>query len=115
MTATKNSKPEHLRKTKLYKTIRKDLSDQLERNGTIGKYYFDLIDDYMDLWLTKVALVEDIQERGVQVETVSASGVPQIKKNESVDLRIKVNAQMLRLLAELGIKPVQAGGEDDAL
>ena len=51
----------------------------------------------------------------MQVDTFSASGVPQTKKNESVDLRIKVNAQMLRLLAELGIKPVQAGGEDDAL
>ena len=115
MTDNKGCNPDHLRKTKLYKTIRKDLTDQLERNGTVGKYYFDLIDDYMDLWLTKVALVEDIQARGVQVETVSASGIAQIKKNESVDLRIKVNAQMLRLLAELGIKPVQAGGEDDAL
>ncbi len=115
MAAEKCITPEHLRKTKLYKTIKKDLTDQLERNGTVGKYYFDLIDDYMDLWLTKVALVEDIQARGVQVETVSASGIPQTKKNESVDLRIKVNAQMLKLLAELGIKPVQAGGGDDAL
>ena len=63
MAGLKNSKPEYLKKTKLYKTIRKDLTDQLERNGTVGKYYFDLVEDYMDLWLTKVALVEDIQER----------------------------------------------------
>ena len=115
MPADKNITPERLRKTKLYKTIKKDLVDQLERNGTIGKYYYDLIEDYMDLWLTKVALVDDIQTRGVKVDTFSASGVPRTKKNESIDLRIKVNAQMLKLLAELGIKPVQAGGEDDAL
>lgn len=63
------------KRTKLYIGIRKDLLDQLERNGTIGQYYADLLDDYMDLWYTKQALVADIQARGVQVVSVSASGI----------------------------------------
>lgn len=104
-----------VKRTKLYKGIRKDLLDQLERNGTVGQYYADLVDDYMDMWLTKQALVADIQERGVQIRSFTASGSPVIKKNESVDSRVKVNAQMLKLLSEIGIKPVQDSGDDDAL
>lgn len=104
-----------VKRTKLYKGIRKDLLDQLERNGTVGQYYMDLVDDYMDMWLTKQALVADIQDRGIQILGYSASGAPVIKKNESVESRIKINAQMLKLLSEIGIKPVQDSGDDDAL
>lgn len=104
-----------VKRTKLYKGIRKDLLDQLERNGTVGQYYMDLVDDYMDMWLTKQALVADIQDRGIQILGYSASGAPVIKKNESVESRIKINAQMLKLLSEIGIKPVQDSGDGDDL
>jgi hypothetical protein len=102
-------------RAKLYKEIKKDLLDQNERNGTIGKYYVDLIEDYMDMWVTKCLLIKDIKERGVSVEYNNGGGQIGIKKNECVDQLMKINAQMLKLLAEVGIKPAQAGGDEDEL
>lgn len=104
-----------MKHTKLYKEIKQDLIDQLERNGTVGKYYFDLIDDYMRLWKTKNMLLDDIEKRGVSVEYNNGGGQTGIKKNESVDQVLRVNAQMLKLLDSLGIKPSQNDGEDDEM
>lgn len=100
-------------RSKLYREIKTDLIDQNERNGTIGKYYTDLIDDYMDMWITKILLINDIKERGVNFEYNNGGGQTGIKKNESVDQLIKLNAQMLKLLAEIGIKPSQQDGDFD--
>ena len=74
---------------RLYHQIRADLLDQLERNGTLGKYYIDLVDDYMDLWVTKCLLVEDIQERGVTVEYNNGGGQAGKKKNDSIEAKNK--------------------------
>lgn len=100
----------------LFHEIKDDLLDQLGRNGTTGKYYIDLVSDYMDMWVTKCLLVEDIQKRGVNVSYDNGGGQKGRKKNDSVEQRIKVNAQMLKLLSELGIKPSQTdGGSDDEM
>lgn len=99
----------------LYRDIRQDLLDQLERNGTVGRYYTDLVDDYMDMWITKSLLVEDIQSRGVIVTYNNGGGQSGAKKNDSIEQRIKINAQMLKLLDSLGIKPSQTDGEPDEL
>ena len=106
--------PKSMKKTE----IKQDLLDQLERNGTVGKYYIDLVNDYMSLWETKKKLIADIKERGVSIkwETYNKDGeVVQSghKKNESVDQLVKVNQQMLKLLDALGIKPSQGGDPDD--
>ena len=98
-------------RSKKYKDLRNDLLDQLERNGTVGKQYEDLVMDYMDLWVTKCLLVDDIQERGIYVKYNNGGGQKGSKKNDSIEQRIKVNAQMLKILSELGIKPTQIGGE----
>lgn len=98
---------------KLYKEIKKDLLDQLDRSGTVGKYYTDLVEDYMDMWVTKCLLIEDIKDRGVKVYYNNGGGQSGYKKNESVDQRMKLNAQMLKLLSELGIKPSQDGEPND--
>ncbi len=108
-----NAKTRKYLESKEYQEIQSDLLDQLERNGTTGKYYFDLVSDYMDLWVTKSLLVDDIQQRGVTVLYNNGGGQKGRKKNDSVEQRIKVNAQMLKLLSELGIKPVQLDGDDD--
>ncbi len=50
-------------KCKKYKYLKMDLLDQLERNGTVGEQYKDLVLDYLDLWETKCLLVDDIQAR----------------------------------------------------
>lgn len=99
-------------------TIREDLLGQLERNGTAGAYYTDLVEDYMELWDTKNKLTADIRARGVTVDIVTSAGTNQ-RKNDSVGELVKLNAQMLKLLDSLGVKPAPAeeggGGRDEEM
>ena len=96
-----------------YDEIRRDLLDQLERNGTCGKYYTDLVEDYMSFWVDKQLLTDDIQERGVVVTYNNGGGQSGKKRNDSIADKIKVNVQMLNILNALGIKPAPADGDDD--
>lgn len=111
-----NAKTKRLLQSEKYAKIKQDLLDQLERNETIGEYYTDLVDDYMDLWVTKCLLIEDIQRRGIIVKYDNGGGQKGKKKNDSVELMIKVNNQMLVLLSKIGIEPSngsEPGGDPD--
>ena len=94
--------------------IQQDLLDQLERNGTVGKYYIDLIKDYMDMWDTKNLLTADIKERGVNTMYNNGGGQTGYKKNDCIDQTLKVNGQMLKLLDSLGIKPLRQDSDSNA-
>ena len=96
-----------------YDEIRRDLLDQLERNGTCGQYYTDLVEDYMSFWVDKQLLTDDIQARGVVVTYNNGGGQSGKKRNDSIADKIKVNVQMLNILNALGIKPAPADGDDD--
>ena len=103
-------------RSKAYKAIEKDLLDELEANGTCGKHFEDMVQDYMAMYVTKTLLVRDIQKRGTIVEYNNGGGQHGFKKNESVDMFNKTNAQMLKLLSELGLKAnaaVIGGGADE--
>lgn len=89
--------------------------DQIERNGTVGKHYTDLIDDYMALWDAKNGLIADIKERGPVVPYVTMNGTVNMKKNESVGELLKVSAQMLKILDGIGIQPAQGDVFDDEM
>ena len=105
-------------RTKKYKEIENDLRQQLEANGTYGKFFDDMIDDYMAMYVTKTLLIEDIQKRGTIVPYNNGGGQSGMKKNEAVDMFNKTNAQMLKLLAELGLKAnamIGGGDIDDEL
>jgi hypothetical protein len=93
--------------------LKADLLDQLERNGTVGKYYEDLVEDYMNMWKTKNMLTEDIMERGVTVSYKNGENQYGTKKNESVEQLLKVNKQMLSLLDNIGVKPTQTNNMDE--
>ena len=93
--------------------IKKDLLDQLERNGVYGKHYLDLINDYMSLWDIKNKLIEDIKKRGVSVYWCNGGGQEGYKKNDSIAELNKTNAQMLKILNELGLKPSRSDGDQD--
>lgn len=96
--------------------IKQDLYDQLERNGMLGSYCQDMVNDYMELWEISKALARDIKERGVTVEIELADGRVKRVKNESVGELLKTNAQMLKILDSLELKAVQGGDiEDDEL
>ena len=113
----RNEDVKRITRTKKYREIENDLRQQLKENGTAGKYFEDMIDDYMAMYVTKTLLVEDIQKRGTIVEYNNGGGQSGMKKNESVDMFNKTNAQMLKLLSELGLKAnaVLGGGDDDEL
>ena len=95
--------------------IKKDLIDQLERNGVFGKHYVDLVNDYMAMWDIKNKLIKDIKERGVTVEYNNGGGQKGYKKNDSIAELNKTNAQMLKILNELGLKPSRSDQYDGNL
>lgn len=102
-------------KSTIRKEIKKDLLDKLKKNSTYGRFYEDLIEDYMRLWDTKNELLEDIEARGVSVTYDNGGGQKGVKKNDSVDQVIRVNAQMLKILDSLDIKPSSGDIDDEEL
>ncbi|MEK4501927.1 P27 family phage terminase small subunit [Bacillus sp. FSL R12-0069] len=96
----------------LQETIAQDLIHQLQENGTFGAHYVDLVSDYMALWDIKNNLILDIQIRGVVVDWSNGKQQGK-KKNESIGELNKTNAQMLKLLAELGLKATEVEKGDD--
>jgi len=93
--------------------IKKDLLAQLERNGIAGKHYLDLVEDYIALWEIKNMLIADIKKRGVSIYWCNGGGQEGYKKNDSIAELNKTNAQMLKILSELGLKAEKQdlGGE----
>lgn len=87
--------------------IEADLKAQLNENGVVRSYYMDLVDDYMAMWDVKNLLIVDIQDRGVTV-----AGVRGEKKNDSISELNKTNAQMLKILADLGLKATELKVDD---
>lgn len=105
----------YYKRTKLYKSIRQDLLDRLDRNGIYGQQFKDLVEDYMSLWIVKCMLINDIETRGVSVIYNHGGGQTGYKKNDSIAELNKTNGQMLKLLNELENKAtiVDSGDDDD--
>lgn len=93
--------------------IKKDLLEQLERNGTYGEHYIDLVNDYICLWEIKNQLAKDIKNRGVAPKYQNGEYQWGYKKNDSIAELNKTSAQMLRILDKLGLKPSRIGGGAD--
>lgn len=86
------------------KNIHKDMIKQLKDRNILESHYISLVDDYMELWNIKNLLIADINTRGVNVEWNNGGGQSGVKKNDSVNELVRVNAQMLKILSELGIR-----------
>lgn len=102
--------------------IKIDLENQLEKNNNFGKFYTDLVGDYMYFWDLKDKLQKDIKKKGLRYNTVNGNGKESEKDNASVVNLIKVNTQMLKILTDLNLKepsiPPPIGGDpvkDDLL
>ena len=93
--------------------IKKDLLDQLERNGVFGSHYVDLINDYMALWDIKNQLIDDVKKRGVSVYWCNGGGQEGYKKNDSIAELNKTASQMLKILSDLGLKATRSDLPDD--
>lgn len=96
------------------KDVEKALMAQINPSGVSEqKHFLDLINDYMAMWDIKGNLIADIRERGAVVPYTSNSGTVNMKKNDSNDQLLKVNAQMLKILSDLGLHPVIEGDDDE--
>ena len=105
-----------IKKSKVYKSIRKSLLDQLERGGNDLPHFTDLVEDYMKMYVIKELANDDIRIRGTFVEWQNSETQYGSKKNDSVDQVLKTNQQMIKLLDMLGIKPdAGLGGEDEEM
>lgn len=85
--------------------LRQDLLDQLERNGAVGSYYEDMVEDWITYWKAKDELSQDIKTRGSKIEKYDSRGQKQIVNNESIDIMIKMNTQMQKILEFLKLSP----------
>lgn len=101
---------------KLRTKIELDLKKQLKELGLIKSYYVDLVDDYMSLWDIKNMLIDDIERRGVVITWDNGKQISE-KKNDNISELNKTNAQMLKLLTQLGLDAsnfvVEVGDDGD--
>lgn len=97
--------------------IRNDLKDQLIEQGKLGKHFESMVEDYITLEKAKRELKDDIEKKGVRVEVKTGNGFTKEVKNDSIELFVKVNNQMLKILSELQLKepsqvPKEGAGDD---
>lgn len=102
--------------------IYNSLKEQLELADNYNDYTEDLLKDYITMYDTKCMLAQDIEDRGVSLEYDNGGGQKGRKSNPSIDLMNRTNAQMIKLLDALGLKPSKMtlrssddGDDDDDL
>lgn len=102
-----------VKRSKEYRELRKALLDNLAARGLDTKAYTDKVDEYMDFWVRRRELRDDVAARGLTM--VDDRG--RISENRSVSLEVQVSRQMLALFTALGLKPeeIKAPVIDDDL
>ncbi len=120
MAASSKKKKKRLsgKRGKIYYSLR----EQLELADNYNDYTEDLLQNYLTMYDTECMLAQDIEDRGVSLEYDNGGGQKGRKSNPSIDLMNRTNAQMLKLLDALGLKPSKMnskspddGDDDDEL
>ena len=105
-------KNRNFRQGKAFRTLKQALLDSLAARGLDQDAYADKVEEYMDFWVLRQELKEDIARRGLTV--VDDRG--RQTENRSVSLSVQVSRQMMALFTALGFKPgaiMDAGGDDE--
>lgn len=98
------------RKTKAFRTLRDAMLEKLALRGQKETAYIDKVDEYMDFWVRRCELRDDVDARGLTVTDERG----RLSENRSVSLELQVSRQMLALFTALGFKPEDfAGGSSD--
>ena len=96
-----------------YAELRQAMLENLAARGLNAEMYQDKVQEYMDFWVRRQELRDDIAKRGLTV--MDDRG--RLSENRSVSLEIQVSRQMLAIFAALGFKEdaLSSGGrsEDD--
>ena len=117
-TSKKRTSKRNIKNTNKYRDIKDDLIKQLTDLDKFDAYYLDLVEDYMFFYEMKIKMQDDININGFRISLSTGNGHKSEKPNECVQNLLKYNAQMLKILSELGLQaPVDTigGGVDDTL
>lgn len=94
------------RLTKEYRRLRDDLTDNLTARGLVEEVYRDKVSEYLDLWVRRKQLRDDIEERGVMIRDPAKGFV----ENRSVSLELQTSRQMLAIYNALGFRENPGSG-----
>ena len=109
------------KRTTEYRRLKKDMLDDLNARGLVGRQYQDKVQEYLDFWCVLQNLKQDIAENGVRIPYQNGANQSGTTDNKSIDKAAKISAQMLSILTAIGFKDqalnpkIQNGGEDDEL
>lgn len=106
-------KRKNYRLTDAYKELRQSMLQNLIERDLDGDVYRDKVQEYMDFWVRRRELRDDIARRGLTVTDDRG----RLMENRSVSLEIQVSRQMLAIFTTLGFKEdalaAAARGDDD--
>lgn len=106
-------KRKNYRLTDAYKELRQSMLQNLIERDLDGDVYRDKVQEYMDFWVRRQELRDDIARRGLTVTDDRG----RLMENRSVSLEIQVSRQMLAIFTTLGFKEdalaATARGDDD--
>lgn len=81
----------------------------LKERGLDSRVYTDKVDEYMDFWVRRRKLRDDVSVRGLTVTDDRG----RLSENRSVSLEVQVSRQMLALFTALGFKPEEIKNQVD--
>lgn len=96
-----------------YKELEEYLKEQLITNNNYNKVTIELVQKYIHYTRIEDKLIKDIDKRGVNVKWDNGGGQKGVKRNDSIQESVKVDAQKLKILDKLGIKPPESKSDGD--
>lgn len=93
-------KTKDYRRTRAYRDLLESLLRCLSARGIDEDVYRDKVQEYMDFWVRRQELRDDIARRGLTVTDDRG----RLMENRSVSLEIQVSRQMLAIFSTLGFK-----------
>lgn len=87
------------RKCREYKSVRQEILKALGGKGVVDSLTLSRLDEYMDFWVLRHQLQDDIAVRGLYVSDDRG----RISENRSVSLSIQASRQMSAISAALGL------------
>ena len=97
-----------------YEAIKEDLKEQMQNQNMFGKQYDDLLDHAVFLFTLKDTLQNDINKNGIRIKQMTGNGYEKEDDNKSVDKLLKVSAQLMKVLNDLGLKEPTAEMGDNS-
>lgn len=106
-----DSKRPAYERRKEYRDLRQALLSNLTNRGLDDDVYRDKVQEYLDFWVRRQELRDDIARRGL----TATDDRGRLMENRSVSLEIQVSRQMLAIFTTLGFKEdaLGAGGRCD--